>query len=176
MRRHWRDLAERAAKAAFSAEEVCEALKPALKRDFIAEAPLDAVKDILGAGKQASLFSDDRAEQLEALRPASPSAIGNIVINCALEAVAEGLSGSAAVESTLRNALEEHTRGSFRSMEEHYQREANARSARFVRERLDAARNQSDFLALARDLSGVKQKVSEQRIPKRTGVDEGPQI
>jgi hypothetical protein len=42
MRRHWKDLAERAAKAAFSPDQVCEALPLALKCDIL-EAPIEAM-------------------------------------------------------------------------------------------------------------------------------------
>lgn len=177
MRRHWKDLAERAAKAAFSADEVCEALPVALKRDFFAEAPLEAIRDILGGGKQASLFSDERAEQLEAARHSSRSAVGNTLINCAIEAVADGLSGEAAFRSALANALEEHTRGEFRSIEEHYQDKASAYSARFVRDRLDAARRQSDFGGMAGDIATHgKQRLSDVQLEKRSGLDEGPPL
>lgn len=177
MRRHWKNLAERAAKAAFSVNEVCDALPVALKRDFFAEAPLKTVRDILGGGKQASLFSDDRNEQLEAARQSSRSAVGNTLINCAIEAVSDGLSGEAAFQSALANALEEHARGEFRSIEEHYQDKASAYSARFVRDRLDAARRQSDFTGLASDIAAHgRQPLGNVQLEKRRGLDEGPPL
>ena len=177
MRRHWKELAERAAKAAFSSDEVCEALPVAIKRDFFAEAPLETVREILGGGKQASLFSDDRAEQLDAARQASRSAVGTILIDCAIEAVADGLAGEAAFRSALASALEQHTRGEFRSIEEHYQAKASAYSARYLRDRLDAARQRIDFKGLSGEIATKgKQPLSKVHLAKRRGLDEGPPL
>ena len=175
MRRHWKDLSERASKPAWSADEVCEALPLALKRDFFAEAPLENVRDILGGGKQASLFSDDRLLQLEAARQTCPSVVGSILINCAIEAAASGLSGDAAYQSALKNALEECTRGASRSMEEHWQRESSARNARFLRDRLDAARRKTNFSDLAADIATQgRQRAAALQLPKHVGIDQGP--
>src|SRR3546814_17877927 len=63
----------------------------ALKRDC-REAPLSQIRDILGGGKQSSLFQEDRAAQLEAARHACRgSAAANTLIDCAIEATANGL-------------------------------------------------------------------------------------
>lgn len=174
MKRHWRDLAERGAKAAFSADDVRDAVPYALRKDA-RELPLDAIRDILGGGKQGSLFRSDRVAQLEAAREACRgSALGNVLIDCAVETVTNGLTGDAACRSALANAFADHTRNEFRSVEEHYQREAGARSARFVRERLDTARGRCDFTALASELmTPVKPSRNAPRLPKRTGLDEG---
>lgn len=177
MRRHWKDLAERAEKAAFSADQVCEAVPYALKKDF-AESPLEAVRNVLCGDGQGLLFPSDRTAQLEALRAeCRGSAGGNTLIDCAVEAIANGLTGDTACKSALENALQDHTRNSFRSVEEHYQREASARSTGYVRERLDAARRKCDFGALASELvSPEKPSKARARPPKRSGIDEGPQL
>ena len=177
MRRHWKDLAERAAKAAYSADQVCEALPYALKKDF-REAPLEAVRDILGGGKQGSLFPNERIEQLEAVRQTCRgSATGNILVDCAIAAVGGGLIGDAAFQNTLENACEEQARSGFRSVEEHYQREESARSARYVRDRLDAARRQCDFKAIASDfMLSAKPPRDALRLPRHTDLDEGPAL
>src|SRR5690606_21784567 len=141
MRRHWKDLAERAAKAAYSANEVCEAIPHVLEKD-LSEAPLTAIHDILSVS-QGSLFTDDKIDRLEAVRQKSVrSAASNLAIDCAIQALAEGMTGDAAYRAALENTCAERLRGGFRSVEEHYLREAGARSARFVRDRLDASRRQ----------------------------------
>lgn len=176
LRKHWKDVAERAAKAAFSPVEICEALPVALKRDFFADAPIDLVRDILSGGDQPSLFSD-RIEELELARQVSPSAVGSIFINCAIEAVQSGHWGEAALQSAVANALDEHTRGTFRSMEEHYQRVESDRSAQYLRGRLETARRQSDFNSLANEIVGsTNRSVRAVQLPKRTGIDEGPSL
>jgi hypothetical protein len=132
MRRHWKNLAERAAKAAYSADEGCEALPMALERD-LREAPLAAIRDIL-SGDQGSFFANDEIERLEAVRQASTrSAACNVVIDCAIQAVSGGLTGDAAFRATLEDACEAQVRSQFRSVEEHYYREASAGSAGYVR-------------------------------------------
>lgn len=176
MRRHWRNLAERAAKAAYSANEVCEALPVALQKD-LREAPLAAIQDIF-SGKQGSLFANNEIERLEAVRQASTrSAACNVVIDCAIQAVSGGLTGEAAYRATLENACEAQVRSQFRSVEEHYHREGSARSARYVRDRLDAARQQCDFKAIASGfLSGTPSRRGAAHLPRHTGLDEGPTL
>ena len=177
MRRHWKDLAERAAKSVFSKEAVREALPYALKKDA-REIPLERVRDILGGGRQGKLFQEDRIAQLEDARNnCRGSALGNALINCAIEAVTDGLTGDKACGTALKNAFDEYTRNAFRGVEEHYQREGSDRSARFVRERLDAARRQCDFGGLASEImSSDKPANSTARLPKHTGIDEGPSL
>jgi hypothetical protein len=174
MKRHWRDLAERAAKAAFSPDEVRDQLPHTLRKDAQA-LPLNSIRDILGGGHQSSLFHSDRIAQLEAARDACRgSALGNALIDCAVEAVSNGLTGDTACRTALANAFGDHARNELRSVEEHYQREAGARSARYVRDRLDAARSQCDFTALASGVMTQGKPDNSAGMPKRTGLDEGP--
>ena len=177
MRRPWKDLAERAAKAAFSTDEVCEALPRALRREF-REAPVEAVREILGGGAQGSLLSKEIVEQLESARGACRgSSAGTALIDCAIEAVTSGLKGDPACQAAMENALDACSLYSFRSVEEHYQREATTHSARFVRGRLDAARHQCDFGALAGELlAPAKPKGRPNNLPKRAGIDDGPEL
>jgi len=177
MRRHWKILAERAAKAAFSIDQVCEALPYALKKDF-REAPLRIIREILGAGEQNSLFGEDKVAQLDAVRRACRgSAAANCLIDSAIEAVGNGLSGETAFVSTVANALADHTRGALRSTEEHYQRAAGGHSAQFIRERLTGARRQCDFKSLAVELTGSGKSLRKSsHLPRHTGIDEGPPL
>jgi hypothetical protein len=173
----WKVLAERAAKAAYSADEVCEALPRALKREF-REAPIADVRSILGAGGQGSLFTNDIVEQLETARGSCRgSSAGSALIDCAIEAASDGLRGDAAMKAATERALDACSQSSFRSVEEHYQREAGDRNARFVRGRLDTARGQCDFGSLAGELlAPPKQKGRNDNLPKQSGIDDGPEI
>lgn len=175
MRPHWQTVAQRAAQAAFSPDQVCEALPYALKRDIL-EAPIKDVRDIMSGG---SLFPKLRIEQLEGLRESCRgSAQGNVFLDCAVDAVRDGLTGDAGTETALRNALEDGTRCAVRSIEEHYEREASSRSAGFVRERLDAARQKLDCAAIARELLSLEKPPAKRSVtlPRHTGVDEGPAL
>lgn len=178
LRRHWRDLAERSAKLAFSPQEVAEALPYALKMEM-REVRLLEIQNILGGGPQASLFGDDRLEQLELARSSSAgSAIGGVIIDCAIEAVSAGKAGYDACEDALTAALDEYARGTARSTEEHYQRsDASQRMVDNVRTRLCLARQACDFRAVARDLlSGVRPTRAAMALPKHSGLDEGPRL
>jgi hypothetical protein len=176
MRRHWKNLAERAAKAVYSAVEVCEALPVALQGD-LREAPLAAIRDIFSSD-QGSLFANNEIAMLEAVRQASTrSAACNVIIDCAIQAVSGGLTCEAAYHATLENACEALVRSQFRSVEEHYYREASPRSAGYVRDRLDAARQQCDFKTIASGfMSGAKPPRGAAHLPRHTGLDEGPTL
>lgn len=59
MRKHWKDLAERADKAAYSATDVAEALPVALQKEF-REAPFELLKEAFGVGRKPVCFSPAR--------------------------------------------------------------------------------------------------------------------
>lgn len=175
MRRHWKVFAERCAKAAFSPDQASEALPHALKKEIL-EAPIKEIRDIMGGD---SLFPEMRIERLDALRQIRRgSAAATHVIDCAVEAAVRGPTGEVGAHAALKNAIEDLTRDHLRAIEEHYQREADSLSAGFVRTRLDAARQQLDCDALARELLSPAKPQSPRSItlPRHTGVDEGPSI
>lgn len=176
MKRHWKDLAERAATPAFSAGEVADCVPVALRQDF-RETPLLKVRDIFGGGEQSSLFSEDRAGQIEAARRACRgSAAGTALIDSALEANADGLAGDAAFKAALQTALAAHARAVCHQIEEHYLREEPQNTAR-VRDRLAAARKRCDFGGLASEMmSGGPTDKESLRLRKRKGIDEGPPL
>jgi hypothetical protein len=175
MRRHWRPFADRVENPACPLNEVCGALEHALKKDF-AEAPVEQVKDILGGGrKQASLFPQERIGQLEKLRRECPgSAAAKALIDCAVEAVADGQGGEAAVKDAIKNASESYTRDYFRGVEEHCQR-GGGDSADLIRDRLQATRQACDYDAIASDLATGK-NLAGKSSEKHSGVDEGPPL
>lgn len=175
LRPHWRTLARRAAKAAHSPAEVGEALPVALKREILG-APIKAIRAIMGAD---TLFPSLRVEQLEALRRKHPgSAPANLAIDCAVAAVASGVTGAAGTHMALSAAFADTMHSALRSIEEHYQREASPRSSSYVRQRLDAARHDVDCGALAREvLTGeTPPRRNTVNLPARSGVDEGPPL
>jgi hypothetical protein len=126
-----------------------------------------------------SLFLEMRVEQLEALRQSHRgSASATRVIDCAVEAVANGLIGEAGTQAALQSALEDTSRSALRGIEEHYQREASSRSAGYVRTRLDAARQQLNCGAIARELLSSEKPPSKRSVtlPRQSGIDEGPPL
>ena len=93
MPRGWKRLAERADNRAYAPEEVRDALPEALEHDWHAEVPDSVcrlVRDILG-DSQSSLFGDQRAERLEALRGETAGyALGNTFLDYAIHVAARG--------------------------------------------------------------------------------------
>lgn len=175
MRPHCKDVALRAAKPAFSLDQVREALVHALKREIL-EAPIKGIRDILGSD---TLFPKMRTEQLEALRGTCPgSASGNLAIDSAVEAVCNGLTGDIGTKAALQSALEGIALRDRRRIEEHYLREADPRSAGFVRARLDAASKLLDFSALASEVLAPATPPARRSVilPRQTGVDQGPKL
>src|SRR5258708_5420659 len=87
MRRHWKALAERAAKAAYAPDDVCESLPYALKKEIL-EGPVRKIREIMSGD---TLFPSMRIEQFNALRQDYQSAASARLIDCAVEAAADGL-------------------------------------------------------------------------------------
>ncbi len=175
LRPHWKTLARRAAKAAYSPDEVAEALPFALKREF-PQALLNAIREVMCGD---TLFPWMRREQLDALRAKHPgSAPANLAIDCAVAVVTNEATGEAGVQAALTAALAETMHSALRATEEHYQREAHPRRSSYVRKRLDAARQKVDCGALARELlsDNTKPKRRAVNLPTRKGVDEGPPL
>jgi hypothetical protein len=176
MRRHWKDTAERAARLVHSESDVCEMLTFALKRDLL-ETPIEKMREILD-NQKPDLFPTLQVEQLEELRSTCRgSSAANVSIDCAIEAVQNGLRGHAAVQSALKNALDDVMRSAFRGMNEHYQREATPRETASLRARLGAARRQIDCGAIANELLSPQKPPSPRslQLPRHTGLDEGPE-
>jgi hypothetical protein len=175
MQRHWKKLAERAANPSYTCDEVDEGLLPPLMREF-KEAPLSEIRAILGGGEQGTLFNESRAAQLDAARQACRgSAAGNTLIDCAIKANANGMTGDAALRHALRNALEDRARAGCHQIEEYQYREEPRNGAK-VRDRLSEARMRCPYDRLASELMSNPKSNKSLRLRKRTGIDEGPPL
>lgn len=175
MRRHWKHLAERAATPAYAREDVEEALPLALKKDFLSEAPLFEVAEILRGGKQGSLFPQACAEQLETIRDAHPGSVpACTLLDCAIQAVANGRRGEDALLTAIEQALKAHARSGCRQIEEHFHREG--RHAVALCDRLRATRERTSYAELASELISDGPSAHNLRLTKHSGVDEGPPL
>lgn len=177
LKRAWKTLAERAGKEAYPTSEVEEAMVFALKKEFLA-APLDEICQILDSKGQASLFSDNLIDRLEEFRETCRgSAANNILIDCAIDAVGQGITGKPAQIIVLRDALAGYMLSASRSIEEHYLREAGSKDANFVRTRLDMAYHQCNFGNIASDmLVGRGGTGVMKNLPRNLGIDAGPSL
>ena len=129
MPRGWKRLAERADNKAYAPEEVRDALPEALEHDWRAEVPDNVcrrVRDIL-SDSQSSLFGDQRAKRLEALRRETAGyALGNTFLDYAIRAAARGRCGDEALREAAGKALTDRAARGARQVEEHYYREVHA--------------------------------------------------
>ncbi len=178
MPRSWKRLAKRADNKAYAPEEVRDALPEALEHDWRAEVPdsfCRRVRDIL-CDSQSSLFGDQRAERLEALRGETAGyALGNTFLDCAIHAAARGRCGDEALREAAGKALTDRAARGARQVEEHYYRKSTLHRATHVRERIEAGVTQSDISLIAGRLVGTDK--SESSLPaKRTGLDDGVQL
>ena len=178
MPRGWKKLAERADNKAYAPEEVRDALPEALEHDWRAEVPDSVcrrVSDILG-DNQSSLFGDHRAERLEALRRETAGyALGNALLDYAIEAAARGRCGDEALTEAAGKVLTDRAARSARQVEEHYCRESTLHRAAHVRERIETRVTQSDIDGIAGRLVGTDKSESA-RPAKQTGLDDGVRL
>ena len=178
MPRGWKKLAERADNKAYAPEEVRDALPEALEHDWRAEVPDSVcrrVRDILG-DNQSSLFGDQRAERLEALRRETAGyALGNALLDYAIEAAARGRCGDEALTEAAGKALTDRAARGARQVEEHYCRESTLHRAAHVRERIETGVTQSDIDGITGRLVGTDKSESA-RPAKQTGLDDGVRL
>jgi hypothetical protein len=151
MKPRWRRAAKCAYKAAYSQEEVADALVRASHADFRAEVRsvlIGAISAIV-APSEPGLFADQAIADLKALARTCASPLESSLVNTAADAVASGQFGAAALQQAVEDALSERLLRNYRQVEEHVRLDDSASSARFVRARLEAAHRDVDVARLA---------------------------
>lgn len=173
LKKHWKKVAEWAAKPAYSLVEVAGAFSCALEADFD-KGLLLKVQATFGRGY---LFPEDCDAELEALhREYRGAEAASVLIDCAKEANNSGLIGDAACKVAVENALGTYGRGVCRQIEEHYRRKTACGSVH-IRDRLNAIRGHCSPGLLASEL--LANKTSRNIgywVPKRAGIDQGPSL
>lgn len=141
MGRRWKKLAECMDNPSFSTESLCERRDSAILGEFSREVPdtlMSALRIILCSSDQSSLFSPS-GDEIENLRThTNGSSVGNLIIDCVIEAVNCGASGEAALAAACSEAANEIFDRHGRGMAEHYQREARANRASYFQSRLES--------------------------------------
>jgi hypothetical protein len=173
MRPSWRRVAERGDKHAYTAEEISRALAPALEQDCRDDLSREFLSGVRRVVQEPSLFRDDVAARLEALRPQAGSGIGRAVLdNVGLLSPAEG-DGFAVVQEALKAALMDRANRGARQVEEHYLGEASTPRANNVRGRLDDGIGCTDFDAIATRVLSIDPKRPPSAPLKQKGLDDG---
>jgi len=173
MRRAWRHVADRCDKRAFTAQEISEALVPALEQDCQADVTPAFLAGIRQVIEEPSLFAGDIAARLERLRPEAGCGIGRAWLdNVSLLSTADA-DAFVKARDALKAALEDRAHRGARQVEEHYFRESSTPRALNVRGRLEAAIDCTDFDALAERFLSANPKQTPTTPVKRTGLDDG---
>ena len=174
MRPSWRKLAERADNDSFTAEQVAEAVCPALASDWrteVSDATLRAVATCVGDSPQLGLFASQA--ELIRLRAQCGSPMAALLVDAACDAVADGLVGREAVEKAVADALSERALRGSRQVEEHYLRNGSNRRATKVRSRLNACAGAAGIAALASSIAQGTSTARQFKPTKHDGLDQG---
>ena len=169
----WKRFAKRVETDSFTLAERVEALEAALAQE--AEGlPLKAILRMVPNG-QGHLFG--LSEMIEALRRDHPgSKIVQTFLTYASATEAGAASGRGVVESAVADTLNECLLENSRSIEEHYVRKKQATWGP-VEARFSAVREPIDTRGLAsRIVADSGSSVRIRHPPKRSGLDEGPQL
>lgn len=176
MGKRWKKLAECLDNASFSPEEVCERRDAAILGEFSREVPdtlMSSLRNILCSSDQGSLFAPS-GDEIENLRmQANGSPVGNLLLDCTIDAVNSGIVGEGAISSAYQEAANEILDRHARGMAEHYQRETGAKRAAHFKARIGTILHQQSITDLtSRLVQGRKAMVI--RAPTRhTGLDDG---
>jgi hypothetical protein len=176
MGKRWKKLAECLDNASFSADDLCERRDFAILGEFAREVPdtlMSGLRDILRSSDQGSLFAPS-GEEFENLRMhASGSSVGNLLLDCAIDAVNSGISGEAALAAacneTANEILDRHGRG----MAEHYQRKTGAKRASHFQSRMQSVQDGRSMDALVNRIVQGGRATVIQAPTRHTGLDEG---
>lgn len=176
MRRGWKRFAENADEAAFSPEEVCDAIPTALIQDWRAEnlpSLIRQMREFLH-DSQTFLFGNQHIEKLEALRNEDAGyPLSSTLLDCAVQAVADGKIGEGAITEATAAMLMDRTARGIRQVEEHYCRKSSSTRSVNVRERMNEGATRTDFTQLAKSFLGTGSAERLKQPAKQSGLDEG---
>lgn len=164
--------AERADKKAYAAEDVADALIPALKQDWGAEIPGGLLRDMYDilSEPQGDIFVN-RAQQLDELRLSTAGlALGCELIDAAIAAVQVTPEVPDLLEGVATSVLTSRAYNCGRQIEEHFLRESTAKRAINVRARMEEGVSIAPIRDLARSLLG---KTAQPVMRKHNGLDDG---
>lgn len=173
LRQQWKELLKRAYRRAFDSQDVIDAICPALERDCAWELPKEFMPALRAfcAQTMPSLFGDQELDRLKRLA-AGRGTLGSVLADCAAQALANGLTGEAAVQQALQQGLTDRLVRNARQMEEHILRESGDRKAAEVRSRFARAMSSAPVGALAQKLTGQAAS-AHAAPPKHSALDDG---
>lgn len=179
MRKHWKNVGEKADTAACSTAEIANEISDALVADFKKEnghKDIEIIKSHL-LDEQGNLFVTDAADRLEYARMdiAGHDLIERCIDHSKVLAL-KGVPTHEILEQGLANALAERVCRNNRSMVEHWQREDTSAQTKFVEGRLNQASQSIHFQAIANEIISSPPQKWEQKSRKQTNIDAGPSL
>ncbi len=176
MGRRWKKLAKWADNRSFSVDDLCELRDSAIMGEFkreVSDMLMSELRDILSSSGQGSLFapSSDEIENLRMYACGSP--VGNLLLDCAIDAVNAGASGEAALAAACNETANEIFNRHGRGMAEHYQRETGAKRASHFQSRIQSVQNGRSMDALVKCIVQGGRAMVIRAPTQRTGLDEG---
>lgn len=176
MRPKWKALSRRADNRSFTADEVIEAVCPALAADWSRDVSDGFLRKVqVALGEDATLFPNQNPSALEGLRSQTSSPLEAMLVEAACDTAKEGYSGHEALEKAVEDALLERSIRGIRQVEEHWLRESPERRAANVRSRLETSISAAPIADLAKALLAGS-SVRDIKAPKRDGIEDGVQI
>ncbi|MXX65555.1 MAG: hypothetical protein F4Z40_00725 [Chloroflexi bacterium] len=176
LRNHWKQVAKRAEKSAFSSTETSEHLEFAIRKEA-AELPIRTLVRSLVPNGQMALIEPDIDAVVNRLMQSHPgSKIVQTLAGHLELGHARGLANPDTLETALAQTLEEHARDNARAIEEHYFRKSRSPSVP-VGVRLELARRNCDYEGMAKEMiarSDASDVIAHPR--QRSGIDEGPSL
>lgn len=173
MRRRWQLVAERADKRSYTVPEIRDVLVPALERDCRDEMSPEFVAGLRRVAEEPSLFRDDAAARLEALRPLAGYGIGRAVLDNVAPLAAADIEGWSLLRESLKAAVQDRAHCGTRQIEEHVLRKTTAPRANNVRARLADGVASADFDALVARVLSAKPTPVPRAPKKQTDLDDG---
>ncbi len=178
MKPRWRRAAKCAYEAAFSQEEIADALTRASHADFRAEvrSAFVAALSAIVAPSEPGLFADQAVSDLNALARTCSSPLEALLIGTVADAVEAGQFGAAALQQGVEDAISERLLRNYRQVEEHVRLDDSAQSARFVRSRLEAAHSEVGLARLAQAVLKTGAPLAPRNRAMNTGLDAGVEM
>jgi hypothetical protein len=178
----WKKFAEWAHKPAFEPDQVATQVVPALEetcRDERCGEVIRRLLNILGDGRQTSMFEDKRAPALETARRelSAGSPMRRLIVDHVIRSVAMGKTGNEAVCEGVENALRDRAARGLRQVEDHYLRKKSPESMVMrVRNRMEDALSRAPITGLARRLAGIDPSDAPSQHIKEQGLDHGVRL
>ena len=172
----WKQAAKRAYLSPFSTPEISEALQQAAERDCRAELSPGLVRRVTAliiGPDEPGLFRDLPTADLNALHRECSSTMEHGLVNNAIDALQEGLSGQAALQRAAEACVSDRLLAGSRQIEEHMHRQASDHRARATRSRLEEAFSGVDVAGAARMLLRAPDAPTRTTTVVFSGLDDG---